>query len=319
MRNKLMGLAMAAILTNAGINAGCGSTHSAGMCAEGQFPAAKQGDLAATEAAAQAAWSGRKDVAKLREAIGHWKEAVAIDPRKSENYVHLGRAVYFLADGYTRLEMQRAEADSKDDLQESKEEEMVALLEESFLTSEKAIRLQNEDYQSAACNKEPLEDSIATLKKSDLPAVYWYAVALGKYGLATSIVTVLNNKEKIFQMMSRIEKLDPEYFYHASDRYFGGYYTKVPFPSGDLEESRKRFERSLRNSPNYLATRVLFAEMWATRWKDKVEGKKIFDEQLKLVESISADVLPEVEAENLLEKEKAKMLKEKFDESYWED
>ena len=59
--------------------------------------------------------------------------------------------------------------------------------------------------------------------------------------------------------------------------------------------------------------------MWATRWKDKVEGKKIFDEQLKLVESISADVLPEVEAENLLEKEKAKMLKEKFDESYWED
>ena len=300
------------------LGSGCSSSHTAGMCAEDAFPAAKAGDLAAVEAAAAAAWAERKDVAKLREAIAQWKEAVAIAPKKAENYTRLARAMYFLGDGYLRLDFQEAD-EAGDDSADAKEEEMVNTLEQAYLVAEKAIRIGNPDYAAAACAKEPLEETISKLDKSDIDAVYWYAVALGKHGLATSLVTVLSNKEKIYLMMRRIEKLDPDFLYGAADRYLAGYFTKVPFPGGDHDQSRKHFEKSIKASPNYLATRVLYAELLATKLKDKALGKKIFDEQLKFVDDTAADVIPEVEAEAILEKKKAKMLRDKFDETFWED
>ena len=313
MRTWILG----AFITSLAFGAGCGSTATAGLC-EDAFPEAKEGDLAAEETAAKAAWEGRKDVAQLREAIARWRGAIAIAPKKPENYVSLGRALYFLGDGYLRLEKDAA-SETDEDLADAKETEMIATLEESFQISEKAVRLQNDEFRTAACAKEPLEDTVGKLKKTDVEAIYWYASALGKYGLATSIVTVLNNKDKIYLIMKRLEKIAPDFFYAAPYRYLASYYTKVPFPSGDHEKSRENFEKSIQMSPNYLATHVLFAELLATKLKDKAEGKKIFDAQLKYVLDTPANVIPEVEAENLLEKLKAKALQEKFDESFWED
>lgn len=314
MRTWLLGL----VAATAVLAAGCGSTHTAGMCADDAIPPAKEGDLDAAEKAADAAWAGRADVAKLREAIAHWRESVAIAPTKSVNYVHLARALYFLGDGYLRLEKDEA-AESDDDLADAKEKEMVATLEESYLTAEKALRLQNDDYRASACAQEPLEDTVGKIKKADAEAVYWYASALGKYGLATSIVTVLNNKEKIFLIMKRLEKVAPDFFHGGPYRYLGGYYTKVPFPSGDEKLSRQNFEKSIQLAPNYFATRVLFAEMLATKMKNKADGKRIFDEQLKYVLETPASALPEIEPENLLEKRKAQAVKAKYDETFWED
>jgi len=45
--------------------------------------------------------------------------------------------------------------------------------------------------------------------------------------------------------VSRCAALDEEYFYRASDRYFGVYYTKVPFMNPDIDRSLRHLETSI--------------------------------------------------------------------------
>lgn len=276
--------------------ASCGHARKSGLCEDLGTDKARPGDLAATEAAAEAAWKGRIDQAKLVEAIAKWREAVAIAPKKTENHVKLSRALYLLGDGYLRF------ADGKN-------EEMLKALEDAVFFAEQALKIQNPDFQFSICAGEPFEKSVKTIRKQDVPAVYWYATALGKYGLAKSIVVVLDNKDRIFAMMNKVKDLDRGYFHGAPDRYLGAFYTKIPFPKGDLKKSRAHFEESLKRAPDYVATHVLVAELLAPKLKDR----ELFKKHLDFTLAAKDDILPGLEAEVAIEKRKAKALMEDID------
>lgn len=272
------------------LSTGCGGSRASGLCENLDIGQAQPGDLAAAEAAAEAAWAQRGDVAQLTDAIAHWRRAVTIAPQKTENYVKLAHALYFWGDGHLRFE--------------EKDEEMVKALEEATYFAERALKIQNEEFQISVCSREPFDKSVRHLRQADVPAVYWYATALGKYGLATSIVVVLDNKDRIFAMIQRIRRLQPDFYHGAADRYLGAYFTKIPFPKGDLARSRQHFERSIKRAPNYLATRVLMAQMLAPKLNDRA----LFQEQLQYVINASDNAIPGLEAEIAIEKRRAREL-----------
>ena len=273
---------------------GCGASRSSGLC-ETINLSEGEGDLAAAEAGADAAWLQRADEAQLTTAIAQWREAVRIAPEKTENYVKLAKALYLWGDGFLRFQ--------------EKDEEMLKAFEEATFFAERALKIQNPEFQMSVCSQEPFEKSVRLIRRQDIPAVYWYSVALGKYGLAKSIVIVLDNKDRIFAMMQHIRRLAPDYNHGASDRYLGAYFTKIPFPRGDLARSRQHFERSIRRAPNYMATRVLMAQMLAPKLGDR----ELFRTQLEHVINASDDVLPGMEPETAIEKRRARLLLDDID------
>ena len=268
-----------------------------GLCSD--LPAAKKGDLAVAEKAAAAAWSKRESTTQLKEAVKQWTEATAIDPKKHDNWMKLGRAQYLLADGHMRFD---------DDL----EEEMVKVFAQAVFSFERVLKLTNSDYTFAVCAKEPVKKVVKTIGKPHIAAVYWYAVALGKYGLASSITEVLGNKDRIVAFIKRVGKLDANFNYGGPDRYLGAYYTKIPFPKGDPARSKKHFERSMKRAPNYLATRVLMAKMLVPKLKDRALFKSLLD----FVINAKADIIPELKAEHKIEKKKAKLLLDDIDDLF---
>ena len=271
-----------------------------GLCSD--LPAAKKGDLAAAEKAAAAAWSKRESTAQLKAAVKGWAEATAINPKKSENWMKLGRAQYLLADGHMRFD---------DDL----EDEMVNVFANSVFSFERVLKLTNAEYTFAVCAKEPMKKVVKTIGKPHVAAVYWYAVALGKYGLASSITEVLGNKDRIVAFIKRVGKLDRNFNYGGPDRYLGAYYTKIPIPKGDKARSKKHFESSIKRAPNYLATRVLMAQMLVPKFKDRALFKSLLD----FVINAKADIIPELTAEHKIEKKKAKLLLEDIDHLFPKD
>jgi len=299
MKHIQQGLWLIVIASMALASWGCGGARKSGLCEEVGIPQAQPGDLTALEASADAAWTERKDESKLTEAIANLRKAVATAPAKTGNYVKLAKALYFWGDGYLRFQ--------------EKNEEMLKAFEEATFFAEQALRIQNPDFQLSVCAGDSFKHTVKTIRRSDIPAIYWYAVALGKYGLAKSIVVVLDNKDKIAAMMKTTRRLDPAYHHGAADRYLGAFYTKIPFPKGDAVKSRRHFKESIRRAPNYFATRVLMAKMLAPKLAD---GRKVFKKQLEYVINAPVDVIPGLVPEHIIEKRKAKELLKEIDDRY---
>ncbi|HIA02232.1 MAG TPA: hypothetical protein EYN06_02750 [Myxococcales bacterium] len=278
---------------------GCAGARKSGLCEDLGTAAAKKGDLGAAEAAASDAWKNRKDIKSLKKAVASLREAVAIDPKKTGNYVRLAKALYLLGDGYYRFD-------------EDKEEDMLNALKEATFFAERALKIQNPKFAFSVCARDSFKTTVKTLTKKDVPAVYWYAVALGKYGLAKSIMIVLDNKDRIYAMMRYILKNHPDYWHGAAARYLGAFHTKIPFPKGDAKKSKKYFLKSIKQAPNYLATRVLMAQMLAPKLKDRAMFKK----QLERVINAPLNIMPQFEAEHAIEKRKAKELLENIDDIF---
>ncbi len=274
---------------------GCGTKRQTGICGD-LAVASESGDADALVAAGDAAWELRRERAKLDEAIAAWSKALRIDPKRTDVRVKLSRARYLLADGYLRAE-------------DDKEAEMLASFDQGIKDAEVAIAQLSTGYREEVCAQKPFAEAITKTDKGAVGAMYWYASNLGKWGLAKGIFTILKYKDNIKAMMEHILKLDPTYFYHAPDRYFGTFYTKVPFPSGDMEKSKLHFERSIAGSPQYLATKVLMAETYCTKVKDR----KLFKQLLDDVVNFDLNQAPEIAAENSIEQRKAKDLLDDID------
>ena len=291
----MRGVLTAMVLGLGLLTVGCGASRQSGVCGSMDFPKGS-GDAAALIAQGDAAWAGRGDESRLREAITAWQGALAIDPSNADVRVKLSRGHYFLADGYIRFD-------------ESKKDEMLAHFEQGTNQAEIALAQAYPSYRSKYCARQPFSSALQQLDKGAVPAIYWYATNLGKYALAKSIVAILNEKDRIKAMMGFIKSTDEGFFYNAADRYFGAFYTKIPFPNGDLPKSRGHFEASVAGSPQYLATKVLFAGMNALKAKDKATFQRLLEE----VAAFDLQSAPELIPENTIEKKKAaELLEEMF-------
>ena len=279
----------------------CAGSRQVGICRSDLFstPSA-QGDAAAALSRADAAWTQRSDEAKVRETIAALEEVVAIDPGQANVYPRLARANYFLADAHIRFD-------------EEAEEEMLSVYEKGTYYAEMGLAAVSDDFRGRKCSGESTETIVGSLGEEAVTSMYWYATNLGKWALAKGILVAIGNKDDIFAMMTQVETLDPDFFHGATGRYFGAYYTKIPFPGGDPELSRANFDKSIDQAPNYLATRVLLADYLAT----KIDDAKTFEEQLTYVLKTSPDMIPDLAAENAVEQRKAQLLLEDF-ETYFE-
>jgi hypothetical protein len=131
--------------------------------------------------------------------------------------------------------------------------------------------------------------------------------------------------------------LAPSYCYFAPDRYLGGYYTKVPFPKGDLPLAFQHFRASMKGNANYFATYVLVAEMYAPRVQGLIDPRSercvvgapkiadtapapkyhpcraFFEKLLKTVSDGKPEVIPEIAPEQTVEQRKAANLLKEID------
>lgn len=317
-RNVVLAVSIAALAA-----VGCGASAKGldRKVERTEVTADKASEHAALVAAAKAAWDQRADRAQLELAISKWEAAVAIKDTDWESYSWLARATYLLADGYLFFEQADAAGQAA----------YLAAHERGYAFAERGMAAVSTDFEKRRMAGTKIEDAVKVIGRNGVPLVYWYATNLGKWAKAKGFTTVLENKDKIFKLVSRVYEVGPDYFYGAADRYFGAFYAIAPkFAGGDVMKSFEHFQASLKAAPNYLGTYILIAELY-TPLEDSAAGKgadpAAFDTNLNLVinaqpcpaggaPSMAPCILPELAAEAAIEQRKAKDLMARKDEFF---
>jgi len=248
-------------------------------------------------AAAEAAWQQRGSQAKTEEAIAAWEKATAARPDDGVTLAKLSRGLYFLADGHLRKLGTKSDA-------------YLAAFERGTAAGERALAALSPSFKSKVMSGEKVEDAIKVMGPEGLEAMYWYAVNLGKWSRAKGFAATLGNKDRVKGVMSRALELSPSFFHAAPHRYFGAFYAVAPsFAGGDLDKSREHYETSLKMAPNYVGTKIIMAETYATKKQDRA----LFDRLIAEVLAVPDEVIPWLEPETRVEKEKAMELKAQGD------
>jgi len=248
-------------------------------------------------AVGDALWAERTDPQKVRDAIAQWEGVVAAEPDNANVLVKLTHAYYFLADGYLR-----------DD-----DDAYLAAMDAGVRWGERAMVASSPAFAQAMADKTKYPEAIARVGPEGVPAMFWYATALGKWAKKQGFAVMLGQKDNIKVTMERVLTLDPEFLGGAPHTYFGVFYAVAPaFAGGSLEKSREHFQAALAISPNVLSTKV----NWAAELAVKEQDEETFDRLLKEVLETDDDVIPRIVAENRVEKQKARELLERRDELF---
>lgn len=269
-----------------------------------------------TMEAGMAAWEARaQGKEKPLEAIAAWEAALGCKagsntpaerctevPATAENAEMLAlmtRAYYFTADAYMR----------------SEQESYLDYMNRAVWWGERALIAASPEFGEKMRNKGKYHEVIGVVGIEGLPAMYWYATALGKWARASGFGVLVGQKDNIKATMTRALELDPNFYHGGPHRYFGAFYAVAPaFAGGDTEKSKEHYEKSLEIAPYFIGTKVLMAENLAT----KLDDEEMFDRLLK--EVVEADITQapaEIQAEMKIEQEKAKELMALKDEEDW--
>jgi tetratricopeptide (TPR) repeat protein len=256
--------------------------------------AQKGGAVSSAEAAALIAkgdegWAKRTDPAAIRAAVAEWEKAATAEPKNMELLVKLTRGYYFLADGYLR----------------GNQKEYLEVMDKAVKWGEKAMIAASPEFEAKMRDGGKIPDAVKLVPKEGVPAMYWYASALGKWAKMKGFAVLLGQKDNVKATMDRCLELDPTFFYGGPHRYFGAFYAVAPaFAGGDLEKSKVHFNKSLEISPHYLGTKVL----WAAELSTKQQDEETFEKLLNEVLAAPDDAIPELTPEIIVEKGKAKEL-----------
>lgn len=284
--------------------------------------AATPGDTAtpaatgATLDAGKPAWEARgqgKD--KVLEAITAWEQvmgctagdtppkercsAPSTTPENIETLALMTRAYYFYADSYLRGD-EKAYLDHMD---------------RAVWWGERALIAASPEFATQMANKGKYHEAIGVVGIEGLPAMYWYATALGKWARASGFGVLVGQKDNIKATMTRAVELDPTYYHGGPHRYFGAFYAIAPaFAGGDPEQSKENYAIALEMAPYFLGTKVLMAENLAT----KLDDEEMFDRLLQEVLDADISAIPaEIHPEMAIEKEKAIELQKQKEEDDW--
>ncbi len=278
---------------------GCGETRKTAYLEDqkaAKAPATEEaaGDDLKTQA--DAAWEGRGEKAQLEEAIKLYEQMIAANPADRDSLARLARGYYFLANGHLSDEAAIIEAYDKG----------AGYGEQAMAT--------NAAFKKAIADGEPDEKALKLLTKDEAPGLYWAYSNLGKWAVAKGFTTVLKYKNKLKAFVDRVVELDPQFFYGAGDRGLGAFYAKAPsFAGGDLGKAHQHFTRSLEIEPNYLGTKLLIAEYYATKKQDKKLFTKILQEVIDADPSVLPDIVPEQKADQEKAKRLLALVEDKFE------
>jgi tetratricopeptide (TPR) repeat protein len=237
-------------------------------------------------------WDKRSDKTSLKQAIAIYEKAYQQNP----NYdlaVRLSYAWYFLADAF--------------ESGEQKSRGYYAGYEWGL----KALGFDPGFKQRYEVEKKGMGDAVVGVPKEFAGAIFWTATSYGKWGKMRNILKQLGPAKQAKKMILYLYSLDKNYYYGGPSRWLGTYYAVAPgIAGGDLEKSKKYYEEAMSIAPQYLATKVLMAENYAAKAKDRALYDRLLDEVL----SGDPDALPEVAIEQRVEQDKARKLRtEKID------
>jgi len=270
------------------VGAGCAGRKAAWEKG-GDQKAQGSGDAASMIAEGDAHWAKRSDPNEIRAAIASWEKAAAADPKNVDLLVKLTRANYFLADGFLR----------------DNDKEYLKYMDIGVKWGEKAMIASSPEFDAKMRGGAKLPEAVPLIPKEGVPAMYWYASSLGKWAKRKSFAVLLGQKDNVRALMTRVLELDANYYHAGPHRYFGVFYAVAPnFAGGDLKKSKEHFEKSLQLAPNYVGTKVLWAEELAVKEQDEATFDKLLNEVLAAPD----DVIPELKPEVMVEKQKAREL-----------
>jgi hypothetical protein len=144
--------------------------------------------------------------------------------------------------------------------------------------------------------------SLAEAPRSLIPGLFWWTTNLGRYLNSQPVIERLNQRELVEVMMHRILSLDPGFYYSGPYRFFGSLYTRIP--GVELSQSKTYFLQALSSNPDYLGNAVHMAEFY----HQKAGNREQFHSMLLDVIDTDLTGNPELMAENLYYKERAKLL-----------
>jgi hypothetical protein len=273
----------------------CASQRTSGFLNSGDKISLSQGETKVLKSQALTLWNKRHERVSLEESIAVYTKLARSTDDNYEYLSRLSRAHYFLADAH---------------LEEMEMKKKYWEMGTSF--GEKAMATNKKFKNAMAKEGAKVEDNLDLLGKDEIAALYWTASNLGKWAKNSGIATTLKYKTLIKKLISKVESLDRTYFYYAPDRYWGAFYAIAPgFAGGDMDKSKKRFERNLKEAPTYLGTKVLYADYYMVKKDDKKKFKSLLNE---VINSKVND--PVIFSENYIEKMKARKLLKNMDEIF---
>ncbi len=231
-------------------------------------------------------------------ALAKWEEAAKNAP-SAELFVKLSRGHYFLGDGYFAVQGNA----------EKRDEHYTIGLD----WAEKALAMSAPEFVAASKNGVKHEEAIKGAGVEAVPAMYWYSTNLGKWAASKGFATRLKYKDAIKATMLRVKELKPDFFHGAVFRYFGAFEAATAgIAGGSLELSGENFAKSVEMAPDYLGTKVLWADYLAKKNNDRETYKRLLDEVIAADANANPDLMPE----NAQDQKKAKKLLAAIDDVF---
>ncbi len=239
-------------------------------------------------------WANRGDQTSLKNAISLYEKAYAVSPTYA-TAERLSRAYYFLADSFLNGD------------------EKLNTYYKGFEWGIKAMETDPEFKKLYKDEGKPIDVASKHLGKSYEGAIYWAGASIGKWAKMKGIFSTLEYSSKAKRMIEHVYAMDKDYFYGGPSRWLGVYYAVAPsLFGGSMKKSKEMFDESLKIAPDYFATRVLMAENYAVKTKDKALFKQLLD----YVISKPANIIPGIEPDQKIEQEKAKALLSEIDKLF---
>ncbi|HXH30711.1 MAG TPA: TRAP transporter TatT component family protein [Bacteriovoracaceae bacterium] len=162
----------------------------------------------------------------------------------------------------------------------------------------------NPEFTKLMEKKDSVEQSLDVLTVKEAEILFWSAVSLGKYAHESGLFSKIKHKDQILAMIRKVEKLDPKIHHGGVPRFWASFYALAPsVAGGDMKKSKKYFEEAIQVAPEYLGSKVIYAEVYHTSQDDKKSFKKVLLEVLAAPNG-PTDLVPE----NILWKKKAEKL-----------
>ena len=244
-------------------------------------------------------WLDRSSRESLEKALEKWHAAVESNPKDYETFVKLSHGYYFLSDAHIRFE--------------GTEKDMMETYQKGVDMAEMALVILSPEFKEKVKTGTNVEKAVEVIGIEGAPAMYWFSTNLGKFAVLKGFSTIVFWKDTVKAVMQRVLDLDETFYYAAPHRYFGAFYAKAPaFAGGDIEKSKIHFDKAMELSPEYLSTKVLYAEFYATKSQDRDLYEKALKEVIEADISGNEDILPE----NKAEQRKAQKLLDEIDENF---
>ncbi len=239
-------------------------------------------------------WEKRHIEAELVKALPKIEELVKNNPSNYEYYIIAARAFYTYADGHIFLKL-------TEDNEKQIKPELTKQYDKAIQYAEKAMSLEPA-FKKKLLAGGSIEDGLELLGKDYIDSIYWRYAAFARWSRLEGTTTLLKNKGKFTKMVKRVEALDPNYFFGAVYRYYGG--AETLSPTGSMAKGKENFEKAIALSNNFFGNHVLYADVWAAKKLDKA----LFEKELNFVISGNPNDLGRSEwvPEQIIEQGKAK-------------